>query len=82
MKKKELKNRIKELKNEIVLINTIKANNWRDLVELSENPDSEKSERIRKDVKFLNLWDKGISKAVLFGDFGKDPSTYIHDKPE
>ena len=51
-------------------------------MELSENPDSEKSERIRKDVKFLNLWDKGISKAVLFGDFRKDSGTYIHDKPE
>lgn len=82
MKKKELKNRIKELKNEIVFINNIQANNWRDLVELSENPDSEKSERIRKDVKFLNSWNKGISKAVLFGDFRKDSGTYIHDKPE
>ena len=82
MKKKELKNKIKELENEIVFINTIKANNWIDLVELSENPDSEKSERIRKDVKFLNSWNKEISKAVLFGDFRKDPSTHIHDKPE
>lgn len=82
MKKKDLKKRIKELENEITLINTIKENNWRDLVELSENPDSEKSKRISQDVKFLNSWNKGIAKAFLFGDSRKDSGTYIHDKPE
>ena len=82
MKKKDLKKRIKELENEITLISTIKENNWRDLVELSENPDSEKSKRISQDVKFPNAWNKDIAKAYLFGDSRKDSSIYTHDKLE